>query len=580
MNRTAKIRQHTGSALCACLLVVSAFAADDSAESSAPRRLSFRVSDTFDGVSATATWRTGGRWLFDVGLIEGKGDLSPLLASPYAGVVYAWNGTGWGGLDCEFRGGWYHSALVYMEARGEVRASQDALGITYEEYMPVASFYTAARRSFPIGGDLENSIGISASYASGYIYNIIPMVNPEFVLGDSVSWPVTAQDTLRLGASASAVMERGNVQNMNALTYDLYTGENNVWVGWSTERLGPAVDIEAGYRRKLVLSEYSAAVFCGDSDDVVRAGLEFSSQISLHELFPDRDELSASLRYRIENGPVDEVRLAGSTANVRYTYAESVRDWNIGIVLSGDLWGAPVSIEKEFFDCPSLVPSAFEPVWPSNRDISETASTVADLSYDEFVQDVVMKQDSLDSLLYSLSAFGRLLYDHTYNDRIFDSVDFVYRNTIMNTISNEEMYDLLKDALSEEDRHIDGPVCTGISRFLAELVDMANMPDAGKAYVTHARTPRGPHEFVTIVMPDQIYILNGDWYMATGTHSLEVAYQLYQKYRGRSWTCHGIFEDSRYIGEQDTPDGRLIKRNMTVLGRESPSETMKRALRK
>ncbi len=577
------MKAHFGYALWAWLLAVfvsiGVFAGEPG-EDPALERWSFRASDTFDGVSATATWRTEGRWLFDVGVLEGNGDLSPLLASPYVGAVYARNGTGWGGLEYEFRGGWYHSVLVYMEARGQIRTSQDTLGITYEEYMPVASFYASARKSIPIGADLENSVGISASYASGYIYNIIPMVNPEFVVGESITWPLTGKDTLRLGASASGVIERGNVQNMNAFTYDIYTGENNAWIGWATDRFGPAVEIEAGYRRKIVLSEYFASVLCGGKDDVVRAGLEFSSQVSLHELFPDRDELSISLGYRTKNGLVDEVRLAGSTANVGYTYAESVRDWSLGVVLSGALWGIPASVEKEFFDRPSLVPAAFQPVWPSSLDIAHTARTVADLTYDEFIEDVIQKQDSLEALLYSLSTFGRLLYDHTYNDRIFDSVDFVYRDTIMNTISNEEMYNLLKVALSEDDRHIDGPVCTGISRFLAELVDLANIPGAGKAYVTHARTPRGPHEFVTIVMPDQIYILNGDWYLATGTHSLEVAYQLYQKYRGRSWTCHGIFEDGRYIGEQDTPDGRLIRKNMTVIGDESPSATMKRALRR
>jgi hypothetical protein len=188
--------------------------------------------------------------------------------------------------------------------------------------------------------------------------------------------------------------------------------------------------------------------------------------------------------------------------------------------------------------------------------------------FSRFIKDNITTTEEalwLGSIVGDLS--GRWLYD-CRGATLEGLKEDIFKDTLRNTATDEQIYGALRDAvLSEQPQPI--TVCRGISRFVADVINTLGNRDV-LGYTARVDVEGGGHVIVPVVTKEQIYLIDYNNIIPTGTRNISTALQIYENLSRCFVLQHYVWDrDNKMLYKIDTPDTLLLKR-FFVPGSEIP----------
>jgi hypothetical protein len=521
-------------------------------------KLNIKLNDSLDRELSNISLMPGVE--LSLGVIEGDPEFSPLQRSKYLGLTEKLSYQKPDFIAKLGLGG-YYSDLV-----------QDAK----EPGMFMGSAYGNLAKGCQLHDNLNLGLGLTGGYAFAEGSTIGDyLIQPEVAFGGNVTYiPSNKKDIITLGRSTTGVYARKSVQgSINDLkNYRIYPKEDNVWMRYSTDRLPLPIESEINYKKGRIEDGYAISTKIFGVQENSSLSMEYENTTSHHNLFPDREDIGIVLDTSPRWLKGGQLSMGGAIEKHNYHPVIDKTETlfaNLTIPL-GKKRGIPK--EKDFENNPNTSIKryeSFDPL-PSSYSRKELVDALKTMPYNEFTEGFIKQNvNSTNDAIVLAATIGENLLRYNYDDKKDDK-------TRINTISNKGIYNLLQESLNTE-KSLPATVCRGISRFMADMINTADLKRTS-AYASSVERADVGHVIVSVATPEQIYLIDYDRIIPTGTVNPGVAHQMYQKEKGVVSVQHPVFNGG-YIGDVETADSRLLKRVLTVQKGISATEMLKNDLR-
>jgi hypothetical protein len=355
----------------------------------------------------------------------------------------------------------------------------------------------------------------------------------------------------------------------------MYPKENNVWMRYSTDRLPLPIETEINYKKSRIEDGYtiSAGVSGIGGNSSVR--MEYEKTASNHNLFPDREDVSIAVDTSPRWLKGGQLSIGGVVERHNYRPLIDKTETlfaNLTIPI-GKKRAIPKERDFENSLDTSIKRYKSVDIQPSSYSKKELIDAMKTMPYNEFTEGFIKQNvNSVNDALSLAAIIGKRLHDYNYDEKEIDPAR-------INTISNEGIYNSLQESINTG-KDIPATVCRGISRFMADMVNTADLKEtsAYAPFVNMEITGDTGHVIVSIATPEQIYLVDYGEIIPIGSVDPGIAHQMYQKGQGIVSVRHPVYSGG-YIGDVETADTRLLKRVLSVQKGISTTEMLKNDLR-
>ena len=476
-----------------------------------------------------------------VGALSGNQEFSPLGTSPYFHIGYD--------NQVERR-----DFIDIIDARISVvdlqQRETENIGVNL-------SVFGGHAKAYEIGKNTDLNLGWALGSSlmwmdDGYGYYVH---RPEIVLGSEIDFYITPEDRLTFGGSASAVIASGDVRDQEISTYEIFPGENRLSLGYSTLRGRHPFDIGVDYRTTPLEESLGVYADIHGTDSGISFGMTAEQSKSKHGAIPDRMRYGLNVKKDLKSGASLEVG----------GYRDDLNDENVVTAgLRFDFWGPRYNVSAGYggnrFTQGGLGAWAGQDsgINVDYRKFGEIRRAFQRMSFDEFLHGYIPGNiNTIEDIAALMKYFGGIMHD-SYGE-------------LEDPLSNEEIYNTLRDHPGA-----DIGVCRNAGAFLADLVNGSGI-EGIRAYAPSVRNG-GAHIVTMVETPEGIYIADYESVHATGARDLDEALQIYQIIEGTVRPSHDLYEDGEFVAQIDTPDTRVLKRGLTVMGDSSVTDNLRSRL--